>query len=282
VQIHCFTQTHSLYPQQLLTIAQPPRQIYVIGNTQILSHESLAVVGSRAVTPYGKQVTLQLTTEIAWASIPIVSGLALGVDGLAHQAALEAKGATIAVLPGGIKRVYPSNHKNLADQILKRGGALVSEYGGHMRPQPYHFIARNRLIAGISKATLITEAAEKSGSLHTAQFALEQGKEVMAVPGSIFSGNSVGTHNLIKDGAQLVSGAETILNYFSKSSTSAPAKGDNEQEQLILDLINGGVLRTDELIEQGEFEVPVFNHHMTMLEVSGKVQRARGGRWSVR
>jgi DNA processing protein len=158
-----------------------------------------------------------MTATVAWASIPIVSGLALGVDSVAHQATLDAGGKTIAVLPGGIESIYPATHRRLAETIVRQGGALVSEYPGQLRPHKYHFIARNRIIAGLSHAVLITEAAEKSGSLHTAQFALDQGKEVLAVPGSIFSNNSVGTHNLINQGAQLVQDAEQILNLFALS-----------------------------------------------------------------
>ncbi len=203
------------YPHQLTKLPQPAYKLYVIGNTEILNYRSLAIVGSRTVTSYGREVTTQIATEVAWSSIPIVSGLALGVDSIAHKAALNAGGHTIAVLPGGIENIYPASHRALAEDIVRKGGALVSEYPGTMRPHKYHFIARNRIIAGLAHATLISEATEKSGSLHTAQFALEQGKDVMAVPGSIFSPMSVGTHNLIKDGAQLIQNPEEILKLFA-------------------------------------------------------------------
>ena len=215
MEIHELKPDDKYYPKQLFTLHQPAHKLYVIGNLQILNHKSLAVVGSRAVSPYGREVTNTLVTEAVWSSIPIVSGLALGVDSVAHRAALNAGGFTIAVLPGGIERIYPASHKKLAEDIIRNGGAIISEYAGTMRPHAYHFIARNRIIAGLAHAVLITEAAEKSGSLHTAQFALEQGKEVLAVPGSIFSLTSIGSHSLITQGAQLVQNAAQVLNLFA-------------------------------------------------------------------
>ncbi len=215
MDIHELIPGDRYYPEQLFTIPQPVYRLYVIGNVEILRHRSLAVVGSRALTPYGREVTTDIVAEVAWSSIPIISGLALGIDSVAHRAALDAQGATIAVLPCGIERIYPAAHRKLAEEIVRKGGALVSEYPGTLRPHKYHFIARNRVIAGLAHAVLITEAAEKSGSLHTAQFALEQGKEVLAVPGSIFSLQSVGAHNLIADGAQLVQNSEQVLNLFA-------------------------------------------------------------------
>lgn len=215
MEIHELVPGEKYYPSQLFTIPQPAYKLYAIGNLEILKFKSLAVVGSRAVTSYGRQVTTQLVTEAAWSSIPIVSGLALGVDSVAHRAALDAGGRTIAVLPGGIERIYPASHQRLAEQIVRQGGTLISEHPGKLKPHPYHFIARNRIIAGLAHATLITEAAKKSGSLHTAQFALEQGKEVLAVPGSIFSTFSVGTHGLISQGAQITTNIEQILNLFA-------------------------------------------------------------------
>ena len=215
MEIHELKPGDKYYPSQLFTLPQPAYKLYVIGNLDILRHKSLAVVGSRAAMPYGKEVTTTLVAEAVWSSIPIVSGLALGVDSIAHRATLAAGGHTIAVLPGGIERIYPASHQSLAEEIVRKGGTLVSEHPGTMRPHKYHFIARNRIIAGLAHAVLITEAAEKSGSLHTAQFALDQGKDVLAVPGSIFSNNSVGVHNLISQGAQLVQNAEQILNLFA-------------------------------------------------------------------
>jgi len=215
MDIHELIPGEKYYPAQLYALPQPAYKLYVIGNLEILNHKSLAVVGSRAVTPYGREVTTRLTAEVSWSSIPIISGLALGVDSVAHRAALDAGGHTIAVLPGGIEKIYPPSHSKLAEEVVRNGGALISEHPGTLQPHKYHFIARNRIIAGLAHAVLITEAAEKSGSLHTAQFALDQGKEVLAVPGSIFSGKSTGAHNLINQGAQLVQDSEQILNLFA-------------------------------------------------------------------
>lgn len=215
MEVYELTSGRADFPAQLYPLHQHVYKLYVMGAAKLLNQKMLAVVGSRAVTPYGREVTTRLVAEAVWAGIPIVSGLALGVDSVAHRAVLEAGGTTIAVLPGGINKIYPAAHQKLAKEIIEKGGAVVSEYPGEMTPHKYHFIARNRIIAGLAHATLITEAAEKSGSLHTAQFALDQGKEVLAVPGSIFSPNSVGTHNLITQGAQLIQNAEQILNLFA-------------------------------------------------------------------
>jgi DNA processing protein len=218
MKIQNLTSQDSEFPKSLRHIAQPPQELFVRGDARLLNDFCLAVVGSRAVTPYGRSVTNQLVTEVAWEGITVISGLALGVDSVAHQAALNAEGKTIAVLPSGIERIYPASHRQLADDIIKQGGAVISEYPGDMPPHKYHFIARNRIIAGLADAVLVTEASTKSGSLHTAQFALDDGKEVMATPGSIFNPHSVGCHRLIAAGALLVQDAQTIINLINKFS----------------------------------------------------------------
>src|SRR3989344_6441886 len=168
------------FPEKLRQIPQPPKELFYLCQdiNKIWERPAVAVVGSRKVTPYGRQVTTKLARELASSGIVIVSGLALGVDGLAHEAALEAGGLTVAVMPCGLNRIYPAAHHSLARRILLAGGALISEYPETNEPRDFQFVARNRLVAGLSRGVLITEAAEKSGSLHTANFALEQGKEV--------------------------------------------------------------------------------------------------------
>lgn len=197
----------------LSQLAQPVRELFYAGYLlELLERPCVAIVGSRKVTDYGVAITTQLTKELVDAGIVIISGLALGVDSIAHQAALDAGGQTIAILPAGLDQIYPSRHQRLAEDIVRSGGALVSEYPvGQGRPQKYQFIARNRIIAALSQGVLITEAAARSGSLHTANFALEQGIEVFAVPGNILSETSGGTNDLIKTGATPVTNVQDIL-----------------------------------------------------------------------
>ncbi|MEO5627932.1 MAG: DNA-processing protein DprA [Candidatus Saccharimonadales bacterium] len=278
--IHAIQASDDNFPKALTQLAQPITKLYVRGNLKALQLPALAVVGSRAVTNYGAEVTTRLINEVAWQSnIAIVSGLALGVDSLAHKAALAAHGTTIAVLPSGIEGIYPASHQRLAEQIIAQGGAVVSEYAGVMSPQKFHFIARNRIIAGLSQVIIITEATQKSGSLHTAQFGLEGGKEVLAIPGDIFRPNSVGTNNLIANGAHPVRSAQDILNFFNTSQQIE--RGDNQAEDTILKLLRKGQQHSQQLYQNSHLDVQVCAQTMTMLEIKGRIKNNRHGQWSI-
>ena len=228
-------------------------------------------------------MTYRFASALAKQGIVIVSGLALGVDSVAHQAALEAGGQTIAVLPSPLERVYPASHRNLAKQIVERGGALLSEYPVGTPVMRHNFIARNRLIAGLSDVLLVTEAALKSGSLHTARFGLEQGIDVFAVPGNITSPTSEGTNNLIKAGAFLAGSADDILNRLgvTPSSQATLPIGDSVEEQAILDLLVQGVHGGDELQLKSGLAVEQYNQVLTMLEITGKVRSLGSNNWSL-
>lgn len=201
------------YPEQLREIYDAPLNLYVLGNKEILKQSGIAIVGGRNATEYGKKVALQFSKDLSRNGINIISGLALGIDTCAHLGTLnsDSVGKTIAVLGGGLDEIYPKQNMELAKQIIKNGGCIISEYPLGAKPEKLHFPQRNRIISGLSKGVLIVEASEKSGSLITADFALEQGREVFAVPGNISSFTSVGTNNLIKQGAKLVASYEDIL-----------------------------------------------------------------------
>lgn len=249
---------------------------------ELLQRPLVAIVGSRKVTAYGKTVTRMLAADLARAGVVIVSGLAIGVDGIAHQAALDAGGLTIAVMPCGLDRIYPTIHHNLARQILQQGGALLSEYPEGTITYPSNFIGRNRLVSGISSAVLITEASEKSGTLHTARFALEQGKDVLAVPGNITSPTSTGTNNLLKTGAVPVTSSQDVFHVLGIQAASLePPKGDTPQQQLILDLIYGGTSDGAELLTASKVSTSQFNQAITMLEITGKVRPLGANQWSL-
>ncbi len=270
------------YPSLLTHITGPPKQLYYLSEkgSELLNNTAVAVVGSRKFSPYGHRVTLELTGELARAGLVIVSGLALGVDSFAHQAALESQGQTIAVLPCGLDTVYPVSHRNLARRILETGGMLISEHPPGTVAFKQNFIARNRIISGLSQGVLITEAAEKSGSLHTARFALEQGREVFAVPGNITSPHSVGTNNLIKAGASPVSRAQDILFalHIDRSLDKA-SLASNPEEQLILNQLTQGIHDSDMLLQVTGLSADVFHRTITMLELSGKIKTMGGGQW---
>lgn len=270
-------------PECFKQIADPPQAIFVLGNLEpLLGLPRLAVIGSRKVTPYGRQVTEQLTRGLAAEGIVIISGLALGVDGLAHRAALEAGGRTIAVLPCGLDRIYPSSHYHLAKEVVAKGGVLISEYPEGSEPYPVNFIARNRLVSALSDGVLITEAAGKSGTLHTAGFALEQGKTVMAVPGNINSPLSVGTNNLIKSGATLVTETRDVLLALDLDINDAKQTsifGANQEETAILELMKNGLTDSGELLSRSRLSTSVFNQTLTMLEITGKIKPVGAGNW---
>ncbi len=283
-KVKTLTLNSPLFPEQLQHIADPPRQLYYLGDLEnALNKPRLAIVGSRKVSAYGKSVTLKLAREAAEQGIAIVSGLALGIDGLAHQAALEAGGLTIAVLPSGLDKIYPASHHNLAERILKQGGALITEFPFGTQPFKINFLIRNRIISGISDAVLITEAAVRSGSLNTARHALEQGRDVMAVPGNITSELSAGTNNLIKLGATPVTEIRDILAAMDLKQTgkkTAPM-GSSPEESVIIELLVRGVSDSSELLHHSELTPPIFNQTLTMLEITGKVRPLGAGHWGI-
>ncbi len=198
------------YPPLLRMIPAPPPLLYLCGTLTPADQRAVAIVGTRHPSHYGREAARRLARDLASAGMTIVSGLALGIDTIAHTAALEAGGRTIAVLASGIDRVYPERNRALAERI-KTSGALLSDYPLGTPPAPLNFPPRNRIISGLSLATLVVEAGESSGALITVQFALDQGREVMAVPGSIFNPLSAGPHRLIRDGAAIVTGADDVL-----------------------------------------------------------------------
>jgi DNA processing protein len=274
------------FPEILGRMAKPPKQLYAAGVPldNLLKRPRVAIVGSRGVTPYGKQVTIELAARLAEQGIVIISGLALGVDGLAHQAALEAGGLCVAVLPSPIEKIVPFTNRRLARRIIDQGGALVSEYEEGETPYKQNFIARNRIVAGLADAVLITEAAEKSGSLHTARFALEQGKDVLAVPGNITSPSSVGTNNLLKRGATPVTSyldVLHILNLEDHQTAAHQVRGRNIHEQTVLDLLLQGVNDGESLLEQSSLSTSQFNQVLTMLEIGGKIRPLGANQWAI-
>ncbi len=283
--VNLLTLSSSEYPEILRQIPDAPKQLYVMGNLQeLLTRPRLSVVGSRRVSVYGRQVTGQLVREAARQGIVIISGLAFGVDAIAHQAALEAGGNTVAVLPCGLDRIYPTSHTALARAILAGGGALVSEYPPKSEPFKTNFIARNRIVSGLSDGVLITEAAAKSGTIHTANFALEQGRTVMSVPGNINSPLSEGTNNLIKSGATPVTELNDILDALGleQDAQRTLPLSNNPEEAILIELMTNGITNGAELLTLSRLPAQSFNATLTMLEISGRIRPIGAGHWALR
>ena len=279
------------YPPLLRTIADPPPVLWVRGNLAALSRHAVAIVGSRAATPYAIEVAARLAGELADRGIMVVSGLARGADGSAHRGCLEAGGTTVAVLGSGPDVIYPSEHRQLAVDIC-REGALVSEHGPGVPPLQEHFPLRNRLISGISVGVVVVEANEKSGSLITARYALEQGRDVMAVPGSVLGGRNRGSHALLKDGAKVVETADDILEELGWPGQSQP--GLSERGARVEGKISGNALIQDELLQKltpGEsYDVDEMSAtvgligsallpRLTQWEMQGRLVKLPGGRY---
>lgn len=262
-----------------------PKKLYILGKLPEKNIPTIAIVGSRKPSQYGREVTEKLASELARAGVVVVSGLALGVDSIAHRAALEVHGTTLAVLAHGLDTVYPSSHKALAKQIIEGGGALISEYEPGISPMAYRFLERNRIISGIADGVLIVEAATRSGSLSTATHALNQNKEVFAVPGNITSPQSSGCNALIRQGAIPVTKVEDILDVIAptiKAEQTQFVLGDTPDEVTVLQLLQDGLRDGDELIEKSGIEPVSFNQTLTMLEIKGQIKSLGSNQWTLR
>lgn len=283
-EIAVFIPTTSPYQSVFHGIQPGVEQLQYVSNNleDLFARPRVAIVGSRKISAYGRTVTARLAGELAKQGVVIVSGLAYGVDSVAHRAALEAGGLTIAVLPSSLEAIYPAAHRNLARQIVEQGGALLSEYSDIGPVWKNQFIERNRIVSGIADALLITEAAINSGTMHTARFALEQGKEVLAVPGNITSQTSEGTNNLLKTGATPVTSVQDVLNALGlKPLVKKVVKGGNPSEQLILDLLGTDIADGSDLLARSDLQAGEFSSAMVMLEITGKIRAVGNNHWAV-
>jgi DNA processing protein len=306
------------YPQSLATIPDPPPLLFLRGTLTPADERAVALVGSRHCSTYGRKVAERLASGLARAGVTVVSGLARGIDGIAHRAAMQAGGRTLAVLAGGLARIYPPEHRDLADEVT-RAGALITESTMEQDPVGGLFPARNRLISGLSGVIVIIEAAEKSGALHTANHAGEQGRTVMAVPGPIDSETSGGCHSLLRNGAVLCRGVDDILEELhgvsgmvqqaaaslpspasvspteapKPASVSAPERpkpapppipagpppGLDDNQRRIWELLGEGTRSVDELAQQLALPIAPLNGTLTLLEMKKVIRRLPGNRY---
>ncbi len=277
-QIQAVEFDDEFYPPLLKNIYQPPPLLYYQGNLKSeLYHLPLAVVGSRRPSPYGQMAVNRLVKDLAQNNLTIVSGLAFGIDALAHQAALAVSGKTIAVLGSGLDRpsLYPAANRCLADKIVAQGGALISEFPPKTSANKFNFPRRNRLISGISLGVLVIEAAAKSGSLITAHYGLEQNREVMAVPGNIFSPVSAGANHLLKLGAKPITKTEDVyevLELETGGSQTSSRQELNAEEIKILNALNSEAKHLDELSNLLKLDIGVITSTLTLMEIKGFVK----------
>lgn len=274
-EINIITSLDADYPPLLKEIFDPPAILYYKG-TLPKDELCLGIIGSRKPTEYGIETTHELSFELATKGICIVSGMAIGIDTIAHEAALKAGGRTVAVIGCGMDYIYPSRNVNLVKGIIENG-AVVSEFPIGVPPMKQNFPMRNRIISGLSKGILVTEAAERSGSLITANFALEQNRDVYTIPGSIYNKNSAGPHNLLKVGAKIVTSAKDILEDFELESIQKETpKGDSVIEQAILDLLLEEPRHIDIICKETGLESTKISSALTLMEISGKIRHLGG------
>lgn len=281
--IKVITINNENYPKLLAEIYNPPPLLYYKGEIDLKDEFILAVVGTRKYTNYGKQVTEHIVKDLAANNLTIVSGLALGIDALAHLATLEVNGKTIAVLGSGLDKqsLYPSQNRYLADRIIRSNGVIISEFPPGTPPLRHNFPQRNRIISGLSLGTLVTEAGEKSGALITANFALEQNREVFTVPGNIYSPASQGPNKLIKLGAKPVTSAEDIIETLNLTQATSYINNkkiipESDEEKKIISYLSYEPLHVDELARQTGLDTATTNSTLTIMEMKGMIRNLGG------
>ena len=268
------------YPARLKEIDQPPPVIYIRGEYLLDDLFAVAIVGTRKVTPYGRQVTEEIASFLAANGMTVVSGLARGVDAIAHQTALKAGGRTIGILGSGVDKIYPPEHRGLAEQMMERG-AIISDYAVGTPPDASNFPPRNRIISGLSLAVVVIEAAETSGALITAEFAAEQGREIFAVPGSILAPQSKGTNRLIQKGALPLLTPDDLMQALDLTRIGAQKSARkilpaDETEARVLNVLGSEPLHVDEIRNQAGLPIEKISATLAMMELKGMVRQVGG------
>ena len=268
-------------------IDQPPKTLHYLGTLPSSRQPSVAIVGTRKPTSYGREVASRFARELAQAGVVIVSGLALGIDATAHRACLDSGGTTIAVLGNGLHRLYPVANRALGERIIHEGGAVISEYPEGTEPYPSNFLQRNRLVSGLADAVVIIEAASRSGTLNTAMHALGQGRDIFAVPGNITSPLSAGCNHLLRQGAAPATSAADILEAImppapAQATQAALPLGSTPLETAIINLIASGIRQGYELQKASGASASEFTSALTMLEINGHIVGLGANQWRLK
>ncbi len=277
------------YPELLKQISDAPEILYYRGILPDKKENCFAVVGTRRPSPYGQQVAIQITGELADTGLTIVSGMAPGIDTFAHRTCVEKNKRTIAILGTGLdeESIYPQENLQLSRKIVEQGGCLISEFPPGTPGYPNNFRQRNRVVSALSLGVLVVEAKERSGSLITARYAKEQGKKLFAVPGQIFTLNAKGTNYLIKNGATLTENVNDILKelkiekLFKESKSNKISYAENETESVILDMLKEEALYIDKIIEKTSLNASTIMTTLALMEISGKIRNLGGNTYSI-
>lgn len=274
------------YPEQLKIISKPPKKIYVLGDEKILQEKSIAIIGSRNCTPYGELEAFKFSEELTKQGLVITSGMAVGIDSYAHKGCISQNGKTIAVLGSGFNHLYPKENTELFKRILDMGGAVISEYAPSVEPSSDKFRQRNRIVSGLSIATLIIEAEYRSGTTITARYAREQGKPVFCIPNSIENRKGIGTNELLKNGALLATNIDDILskcNLPKKLNTKEEFKSEssiklkiNKKYKYIYDVLEKQPLTTNEISKRLKMSINDLNSKLLLMEIEGLAKRVAG------
>ena len=282
--------TDKYYPEQLKNIKRPPKKLYVLGDVTILNNKGIAIVGSRCCTEYGEKAATFFAKELTNQNLNIISGLAKGIDSCAHRGCISENGKTIAVLGCGFNNLYPKENKDLFDEIIKKGGAIVSEYAPSVEPSSDRFRKRNRIVSGLSVATLIIEAAYRSGTTITARYTKEQGKPVFCIPSSIENNKGIGTNEMLKSGALLATNIDDIL-----INCNLPKIDEVKEEKIkkevysiqpkikvskkykdIYDILENEPLNTNQICKKINISINELNSKLLFMEMEGLVKRVAG------
>ncbi len=287
MKISSITTEDKNYPYLLSHIYDPPKKFYIWGELPNFdTHPPIAIVGSRKPTEYGIRHAGEIAAEFARAGFSIISGLAYGIDAIAHKSCVKENGKAVAVLGSGFNKLYPAIHKKLAEEIVEKGGAVITEFEADIPPLQHHFPARNRIISGLSFGVVVVEAAIDSGSLITARLAGEQGRDVFAIPGEAGNVNSAGTHKLIKEGAALIENAKDVIEILEqrlpkvwREKKSGHFLGVGGKELKLLDFLGSSPVEVDYLVEAGKFSPAEVVATLSVLECSNLVKRLPDGKY---
>lgn len=273
---------NKLYPKILKNIKKVPKKLYINGNLDILNSNCIAIVGSRKNTKYGEKWCKKFAQEFIKYNLTIVSGMALGIDKIAHKTAIRNGGKTIAVLPSGLENIYPEENLELYNEIILNGGCVISEYEPKINASSKNFLERNRIVSGLSLGTVVIEAAYRSGTSVTAKIAKEQGRDVFCIPGSLDNPKSIGTNNLIKEFAKIVTSPKDVINNYNflhkieVNSNTLVKEQIPEEYKKIYSLITDIPININDIAKKSLLELREVSSKLTMLELDGKVVKLPG------
>lgn len=277
-----------LYPSQLRKIKNPPKKLYVEGNIELLKSNIISIIGSRACSENGRKLAIKFTKELVYQDLTIASGMALGIDTIAHQTTLQENGKTIAILGNGLNHIFPKENKELYQQIVQKGGLVITEYPPEEKAKSQNFLARNRIVSGLALGILVIEAAYRSGTSVTAQLAKEQNKKIFALPHEINDKHGKGTNRLIEKGAKIVTSTENIIKEFPFLKYKKPLEEEiktqktrkicnNQQYNKIYQLITEKPISLNQIYKKSKENMAQINHILLMLEIEGYIEKVIGG-----